>query len=153
MRVARPIPGVAAVTVHLCVASPAQAVYPGANGPLSYEIVGVVPGPEWSPDGSKKAYREYSGPVVKTNADGSGRTVVYDLAAHGYSGIRGLSWSADGTELVLAPFTGTGKSDLIVVSADGSQERSLTNTPTVSEAFPEWSPDGSKSMWEGSLRP
>jgi Tol biopolymer transport system component len=147
MRGTRAIPGLGAVTwLLLLVAPSAEAVYPGANGQLSYEIVGFVPGPEWSPDGSKKAHREgyASGPVVKTNADGNGRTVVYDLAAHGYSGIRGLSWSADGAELVLAPYSGTGNSDLVVVSADGSQERSLTNTPTVSEAFPEWSPDGSK---------
>jgi hypothetical protein len=144
MRVARPVVRVAAVAMYLAIAPAAQAVYPGANGQLSYEIVGLVPGPEWSPDGTKKAYEEYSGSVVKTNADGSGRTVVYDLAAHGYSGTHGLSWSADATELVLAPFTGSGKSDLVVVSADGSGQRSLTNTPTVSEAFPEWSPDGSK---------
>ena len=117
-----------AAALALLSAASANAVYPGTNGAVAdYDFAFTAP-VEWSPDGSRRAYQEDSGGLlVATNADGSGRTVLYDLSAHGYNGLRGFGWSADGAELVIAPYTSCGsscnpKSDLVVITADGAQQ-------------------------------
>jgi TolB protein len=50
-------------------------------------------------------------------------------------------WSPDGTRIVYTCF-GLTASDICVINADGTGMLNLTNTQSVDEGFPAWSPDG-----------
>jgi hypothetical protein len=106
--------------------------------------------PAWSPDGTQIAFAgiENGNPpssVFVMNADGSNlRRVV------GIDGIElsAPDWSPNGQKLVfvgLAEATSEAEpkySDLFTVGVDGSGLRNLTESPTINESTPSWSPDG-----------
>jgi Tol biopolymer transport system component len=79
---------------------------------------GSVGGPEWSPDGTRLAFKSGSGNVYVVNADGTGLTLLCDVLANGGGHI---FWSPDGAKV---GFHNAGASfvDIYVVNADGSRK-------------------------------
>ena len=96
----------------------------------------------WSPTGEWLAAR---GPVDDSfwlvRPDGSDLHQVHVAGLHS---VADVSWSADGTQLVLAGVRERRRAtDLWSVTPDGSQLVNLTNTPDNAELAPAPSPDGS----------
>jgi Tol biopolymer transport system component len=89
----------------------------------------------WSPDSSRIAFG-YGGLMI-TEVGVSTRQVV-----HGYE-LVSPAWSPDSSQIAFAydPQGDEGPRTLAVVNADGSNLRTLTETP-VDITFVEWSPDG-----------
>jgi len=103
--------------------------------------------PSWSPDGSRILFEV--GNYHATRED------LYVVGAEGGQPMRitefsnvfigNPTWSPDGREILFSLTDGDlpnyGPSDLVVINANGSGFRRLTNTPTWEEG-PVWSPDG-----------
>jgi Tol biopolymer transport system component len=110
--------------------------------------------PVWSPDGTKIAFTRItegspsSFEVVVMNADGSGQKSLTVPPDTGFS----PDWSPDGTKITYiagVPFPpGSNlqgaQPDVFAMNADGSGKTDLTNTVSVIEDNPVWSPDGTK---------
>ena len=108
----------------------------------------IYGGPDWSPDGTSiSAWRglslRFSPALYLTiNPDGTGEQVL------GNGGE--TSWAPAGDRLAVqrsffvGPDPFQSQSDLFTVNPDGTNESRLTNTDTVSEEDPAWSPDGTK---------
>ena len=114
--------------------------------------------PRWSPDGSKIAYIRqvwsdasdpplycdvfsYPPELAVMNADGTGMQTI------GQGMIEDFDWSPDGSRIVYSMF-GT---ELRTIRPDGTEDTQLTNTssgPASNEAYPVWSPDGTKIAFE-----
>jgi tol-pal system beta propeller repeat protein TolB len=113
--------------------------------------------PAWSPDGTKIAFARITKgdpnifEVIVMNADGSGQK---SLTVPPDSGMW-PDWSPDGTKIVYVagvPFPpGSNlqgaQADVLVMNADGSGKTDLTNTMSVDEESPAWSPDGTKIIY------
>jgi Tol biopolymer transport system component len=113
--------------------------------------------PQWSPIGDRIAYShgtDKGSEIRVVNADGTG-----DVYVAGGSGTEASApvWSPDGRQIAFfaypsPPGPGTDKSDIYVVNTDGTGLKNLTNTPSVSDEKPRWSPDGRKiafDVWLG----
>jgi Tol biopolymer transport system component len=110
--------------------------------------------PAWSPDGTRIAFTRITQgdpstfEVIVMNADGSGQKSLTIPPDSGFS----PDWSPDGTRIVYTanvPFPpGSNlqgaQSDVFVMNADGGGKTDLTNTMTVEELNPVWSPDGTR---------
>jgi Tol biopolymer transport system component len=127
----------------------------------------VYGSPSWSPDGRWIAFgiyvgREFGGRRIAIDvvaADGSDRHRVTDHP--GPAANDDVAWSPDGRYLAYvglpaAPTTTggdqtapTARTDVFVVSADGTDERNLTDTQAA-EHHPDWSPDGAYLGFETS---
>jgi TolB protein len=106
--------------------------------------------PSWSPDGSRIAFAAASKPadlaaIYVMNADGSGRRLVVELDG---SNLSAPDWSPDGETLVFVGLEiaqseiDVKQPDLYTVGIDGTGLRNLTESPTIGEWSPSWSPDG-----------
>lgn len=108
--------------------------------------------PTWSPDGTKIAFYTIttvgSDIVDETyvmNADGSGMFNLVTAPGHHFD----PAWSPYGDRIAFSSdLFSPGKTtpnDIYVIAANGSGSPvNLTNSPTVHEAWPDWSPDGKK---------
>jgi Tol biopolymer transport system component len=144
---------------------PGNRIVPGSNVPNEFYA-----SPLWSPDGTRIAFGSY---VADTKTGERHRSAIYAVAADG-SNLRRLttrpailddamSWSPDGRFLAYLGIpdsptpsraTGSGLStslprDIFLIGADGTGDRSLTNTPAF-ESQPAWSPDGASLAFETS---
>lgn len=102
---------------------------------------GALTGAAWSPDGRQIAFVGHhttdpsaAGRLYVVAAEGGEPQIIADAAGT-------VAWSPDGTWLAIAG-AGDGGADVVVVTADGSERRTLTTTfdPRVLGAT--WSPDG-----------
>jgi Tol biopolymer transport system component len=79
--------------------------------------VGSFGGAEWSPDGTRLAFKSTSSNAYVVNSDGSGMKLLSDVPADGGGT---LLWSPDGTKVAFHNFNGS--VDLYVANADGSRK-------------------------------
>ena len=110
--------------------------------------------PAWSPDGMQIAYAAQIGTVEEDQR----LTEIYAMRADG-TGVRRLttndvldgspSWSPDGERIafirITEPGTGSARSGVVVMDADGGDEVQITRTAWPNfDLSPAWSPDGSE---------
>lgn len=109
-------------------------------------------GPTWSADGAKIAFTsERDGPfrqIYVMNSDGSGPTNLSNVGTPsiGVYSDEQAHWSPDGTKITFARGGGGIVGDVIVMNADGTGKRNLTNH-NANDAPMAWSPDGSKILF------
>ena len=110
--------------------------------------------PSWSPDGSKIAFNSslrdggiyYPSRIHVMNADGTNPINLSQYDARGR-----LAWSSDSSKIAFTCADPTAPGfyvsekilEICVVNADGTNPVRLTHN-SVSDAYPAWSPDGSK---------
>jgi TolB protein len=107
--------------------------------------------PNWRADGRKIAF--ISNPVTAANPEGDYELFVMDadgshpvqLTFNGLDDER-PAWSPDGSRIAFSrdfdPIEGQIDNDLFTMNADGTNERRLTNSPTVQDQEPNWSANG-----------
>jgi Tol biopolymer transport system component len=95
--------------------------------------------PVWSPDGAMIAFtRGNLVSLVVMNADGSNQRAI----SSSYSPV---TWSPDSSKLAFANIFYGYPDGIVVVNADGTSPRPIATPPSFGyEAFPSWSPSGSK---------
>src|SRR6185437_1596841 len=101
--------------------------------------------PSWSPDGTKIVFQQDPGlhpEIWVVNGDGSGQQQLTSNT----SDDRRPGWSPTGAKIVFASNRdgSGGLSDLFVMNANGSGQVNITNTPSIDEDYPSWSPDGNR---------
>ena len=109
-----------------------------------------------SPPGYKSEFPDYSELYVM-DADGTNvERITYNERLVDFQ----PTWSPDGNKILVArgPSTVappanqlTGPTDLWTINLTTGEERQLTNSPDTWEGFADWSPDGSRIVFEGDL--
>jgi Tol biopolymer transport system component len=99
--------------------------------------------PSWSPTGAEIAFEHTNG--LRSDiwiADGDGSN-PRQLTTHAANDTR-PAFSNTGTQIVFASDRNStaGTSDLFLMDANGANQVAITNTPTIDENYPSWSPDG-----------
>lgn len=102
--------------------------------------------PSWSPGGDRIAYSaevdaQGTSSVHVVNADGSDDHVIYTIAAEGTQAIFSATFSPNGTKILVDQGTDA-EFDILVMDADGSKVRQLTETGV--DYDPAWAPDGTR---------
>ena len=106
--------------------------------------LGFQAGPEWSPDGAFIAYESYQGnnlDIYVMSADGSEAGLPLPLSSEfpEYS----PAWSPDparGRQIAYVS-TQDGNQEIYIYNLSTSEVTNVTNTPTIHEDYPAWSPD------------
>jgi hypothetical protein len=100
-----------------------------------------------SPDQSKIVFEVMGGNMFKINIDGSGLT---DLGRGNRP-----KWSPDSKNIIYMITEDNGyeitSSDIYLINSDGSGKNNLTNTDTIIEITPSFSPDGKSILFENYL--
>ncbi len=99
--------------------------------------------PAFSPKGDRVAFYTSDGNVMVVNTDGS--DIARSIAQNATSSFStGLSWSPDGLQIAYVGKDPSGNTDIYYVTVDGrALPFNLTNDEVV-DAWPVWSPDGSR---------
>ena len=99
--------------------------------------------PSWSPSGAEITFERVNGlrsDIWIAEADGSNPRQLTAYAGNDSQ----PAFSNTGTKIVFASDRNStyGISDLFVMDANGANQVAITNTPTIDENYPSWSPDG-----------
>jgi Tol biopolymer transport system component len=118
---------------------------------LTFPAADQLYGLEVSPDGQWLAYSRYSANNVeiwRAGVDGSGATNLTNTPL-GNTDEYVTGWSPDGQWIAFQRCTGpVDPCDDYMMRADGSDLRNLTNSPTLHETGPSFSPDGVRFTFE-----
>ena len=115
---------------------------PATGERTSVTTVDEISALSWSPDGTAIAIASPSSGVSVIDL-GTGRST--SVARIGTVEDHDLSWSPEGTRLVLAS-----RGSIIVVNADGSDQRVLVDHGASDPGAPAWSPDGTRIAYLGT---
>jgi Tol biopolymer transport system component len=102
------------VAAAINIPAPGRAGFPGANGPIAFHAANTRAG------------------IYTMSPDGSGQVA---LTTNRFD--TGPEWSADGSRIAFER-----EGDIYVMNADGTGATNLTNSPTIQDGSPTWSPDG-----------
>ncbi|MFN0278230.1 MAG: cohesin domain-containing protein [Pyrinomonadaceae bacterium] len=107
--------------------------------------------PEWSPDGTKIAFKsDRDVPpgrgVYSVNADGTGLTLLTNGGINNSDS--SPTGSPDGSRIAFSSNRDGLIPSIYIMNADGSNVTRLTNQFPYSDAGPEWSPDGKRMIFE-----
>ena len=109
-------------------------------------ISNFTTGPDSAVGGKIVFYSEdVTNGLFTIDSDGNNLIQLTDRNMAGWDG--DADWSPDGTKIVFArSFWGTNplRVDLFIMNSDGTYLENLTNTPSIQEGSPSFSPDGSK---------
>jgi TolB protein len=111
--------------------------------PLTDDVLYAM-GPVWSPDGTKIAFARYvdNYDIWVMDADGTDQVnVTQDPAEDLWP-----SWRP-GTTTLAFQSNRDGNSEIYAIDAGGGGLANLTNTPAVGEYEPDWSPDGTRLVF------
>ena len=113
------------------------------------ELGDAASAPAWSPDGSRLAFiREKEGRLPRRlyamDPDGGNERVLLSLSSDRFW-YNSLSWSPDGSEILVGGSRGDSTVPVFVVGAEGSGRRALASVGALGEAA--WSPDGSRIVF------
>lgn len=103
--------------------------------------------PSWSPDGTKLAFsssRTGTHQIYIMDPDGSNLFQVTYADEDCLTPV----WSPDGTRLAYYKELDRSNYDVFIINANGTGEVNLTNSNPQLEFDPDWSPDGSKIIFE-----
>jgi Tol biopolymer transport system component len=92
---------------------------------------------QWSPDGTKIAFRSYRAGSDVWVVSSAGGTAIQLTTGHAVGGVETPQWSPDGERIAFA----SENSGIWVVPAAGGATLQLTSNPQ--DSSPRWSPDGS----------
>jgi Tol biopolymer transport system component len=115
--------------------------------------------PAWSPGGTKIAFSRtdpsHNVDVWLMSPDGTGQTQLTHNVGFApgspYSEGHAPNWSPNGTKIVfLGVGPGTGSDQLWTISADGTEQKQITNVQSLDHYRPVFSPDGTKIAWHSS---
>ena len=92
----------------------------------------------WAPDGQSLISADRHGTLVEITADGSHVTPIHlSIGDTGTSFAVTPAYSPDGSQIVFALFQRS-QAELYVANRDGSNAHAITNTPDLTEWFPDW---------------
>ena len=117
----------------------------GGNPTNIFDMGQAPSDPAWSPDGASIAFVLSEGPqaprdVYTMRPDGTGLVRVTNHAAGFFPS--SPSWSPDGSKIVYNLDNRDLRWEVFVINRDGSSSLNLTNTSTIVEVGPSFSPDG-----------
>jgi Tol biopolymer transport system component len=171
---------VACAVALLTVEQKAEAAFPGKNGRIAYNDLGViytikpdgsgkskvvntsVAGDpiDYSPDGKRIAYTSYEGDNDANPTGGPQKDAeIYTIKVDGTGKFQlthnkrydwGASYSPDGERIAFTHYDGH-DDEIYTINADGTGAFRVTNNST-NEFFPSYSPDGKKIVFSGSHR-
>jgi len=92
-------------------------------------------------------YADNTNRLFLVNADGSGNEPLASLSGRPL----GPAWSPDAKKIALYNHESDAQWSLVVMNADGSSVRQLSNRPNTLDWSPSWSPDGRKIIFTRSV--
>jgi Tol biopolymer transport system component len=109
---------------------------------------------DWSPDGTRLAYFEFSYEAPRTNGIyvlnvQTGATRRLTSCGAGCHVQQDLDWSPDGTKIA---YDEDALERIVVMDADGSNPMTLPTGAVHGSGQPSWSPDGTRIAFSGSRR-
>ncbi len=113
----------------------------GSNLRAVTDTRGMELSPAWNPAGTKLAYvdaKEGEDVFILNLATGTTNRLTNGV------GYRNPDWSPDGQHIAVSWEGQTDIAEILVMDADGTQLRNLTNTPSLAEYEPSWSPSGTE---------
>lgn len=127
---------------------------------ITQGLGGTESDPAWSPNGSQLVFDGCApgcSSIYVINVDGSG---LHKLAGPAFTDeVRYVApkWSPDGTKIAFLGWRWDGVKnlpfDIYTINPDGTGLTDITNTPSFDEQSLDWSPDGSRIVFDGQAYP
>lgn len=122
---------------------------------LSAGVTGNVFAPRWATDGTYLYTKDAAIPgtdpaqfAKQIYTVGTGGETEVTHAASGLTSNQQPSWSPDGSKIVFWRTTGVNDDIWVIPSTGGVDVKLTTSAQTVKEAWPQYSPDGTKLVWD-----